>query len=70
MEGENKKSKTTAILLCLFLGVIGVHRFYLGFPLLGVLMILTFGGLGIWQLIDLIRIITGSQKDSQGNDLV
>jgi hypothetical protein len=31
----------------------------LGYPLIGVLQILTLGGLGIWILIDLIRIITG-----------
>ena len=76
MEGDattsaaGNKSKTTAILLCLFLGGIGVHRFYLGYTLFGVIQLLTLGGLGIWALIDLVRIITGDIKDSQGNDLV
>ena len=64
------KSKTTAILLCLFLGFLGVHRFYTGHILFGVIQLFTLGGFGIWSLIDLIRLITGSQKDSQGNDLV
>ena len=53
------KSKTTALLLCLFLGGIGIHRFYLGYKLFGLLQILTLGGFGIWALIDLIRIFTG-----------
>jgi hypothetical protein len=48
-----------AFILCLFLGVFGIHRFYLGYPLIGVLQILTLGGLGIWALIDLVRIATG-----------
>ena len=48
-----------AFILCVFLGVLGIHRFYLGYPLIGVLQILTLGGFGIWILIDLIRIITG-----------
>ena len=48
-----------AFFLCLFLGGLGIHRFYLGYPLIGVLQIITLGGLGIWILIDLIRIITG-----------
>ena len=76
MEGDattsaaGNKSKTTAILLCLFLGIIGVHRFYLGFTLFGVIQLLTGGGLGIWALIDLVRLITGSLKDSEGKDLI
>ena len=76
MEGDattpaaSNKSKTTALLLCLFLGGIGVHRFYLGYTLFGVIQLLTFGVLGIWTLIDFVRLITGDLKDSQGNDLV
>tara|TARA_B100000809_G_C14630286_1_gene348280 strand:+ start:155 stop:385 length:231 start_codon:yes stop_codon:yes gene_type:complete len=76
MEGDattsaaGNKSKTTAILLCLFLGGIGVHRFYLGYTLFGVIQLLTLGGLGIWALIDLVRIITGGIKDSEGKDLI
>ena len=63
------KSKTVAAILCWFLGVLGIHRFYLGYTLLGIIQILTLGGLGIWALIDFIRILTGSLKDSDGNDL-
>ena len=47
----------------------GVHRFYLGKPLTGILMLLTGGGFAIWWLIDLYRIITGRLKDKQGSEL-
>ena len=63
------KSKSTTFLLCYFLGVLGVHRFYLGKLITGLLMLLTGGGLAIWWLIDLYRIITGRLKDKQGQDL-
>ncbi|HIF61703.1 MAG TPA: TM2 domain-containing protein, partial [Candidatus Pelagibacter sp.] len=51
---------------CLFLGFLGIHRFYLGYTLIGIIQFLTGGGLMIWVLIDLIRLITGSlgPKDS------
>ena len=59
------KSKLTAILLCLFLGSLGIHRFYLGYTLIGVIQLLTFGGVLIRAFVDLIRLITGSLKDSK-----
>ena len=63
------KSKLTAILLCLFLGSLGIHRFFLGYTLIGVIQLLTFGGFIIWAIVDLIMLIIGSLKDSEGNDL-
>lgn len=63
------KSKITALLLCLFLGFLGIHRFYLGHTMPGVIQLFTGGGCGIWALIDLVQIITGSMKDPQGNAL-
>ena len=63
------KSKLTAILLCFFLGSLEIHRFYLGYTLIGVIQLLTFGGFLIWAIIDLIRLFIDSLKDSEGNDL-
>ena len=63
------KSKLTEILLCLFLGSLGIHRFYLGYTLIGVIQLLTFGGFLIWVIVDLIRLLIGSLKDSEDNDL-
>lgn len=50
----------TAFLLCWFFGVFGAHRFYMGKTGSAIVQLLTLGGFGIWALIDLIRIITGS----------
>ena len=63
------KKMVTACLLCFFLGGLGIHRFYVGKAGTGILMILTLGGLGIWVIIDLVMIVTGGFKDSEGKDL-
>ena len=60
------KSFTATALLCHFLGVFGIHRFYVGKILTGILMLLTFGAFGIWTLIDLIIVLTGNFKDASG----
>ena len=65
MEKSNKGFVPT-LLLCFFLGIFGVHRFYVGKIGTGILSLLTFGGLGIWATIDFVMIAVGSFKDSQG----
>ena len=65
-EPVSPKSWLTTLLLSLLLGGLGVHRFYVGKIGTGILMLLTCGGLGIWALIDLIMVIVGSFKDSDG----
>lgn len=63
------RSWLVALLLCFFLGCLGAHRFYAGYKLLGVVQLITFGGLGIWALIDLIMIALGKFRDAQGRPL-
>lgn len=62
------KNQTTAIILSVLLGGLGIDRFYLGYTGLGIVKLLTFGGFGIWSLIDLIMICTGSLKPADGSD--
>ncbi|MBI2073029.1 MAG: TM2 domain-containing protein [Gemmatimonadetes bacterium] len=60
------KSRLVALLLCFFLGVLGIHRFYVGKVGTGILQLVTLGGIGIWALIDFIMIAVGSFTDKQG----
>jgi TM2 domain-containing membrane protein YozV len=68
-DGTSDKSNVVALLLCFFIGILGVHRFYVGKIGTGVLQLVTFGGLGIWALIDIIMIILQKFTDSEGNTL-
>lgn len=63
---KSDKSFIAVLLLCFFLGVLGVHRFYVGKVGTGVIQLLTLGGLGIWAFIDFIMIAIGNFKDKQG----
>ena len=59
------RARLVALLLCLFLGVFGAHRFYVGKMGTAILMICTFGGLGMWVMVDLIFIACGIFRDKQ-----
>lgn len=67
---EEGKNWLVALLLSIFVGGLGIDRFYLGLIGTGILKLITFGGFGIWWLIDLILIATNTLKDSKGRLLV
>lgn len=61
------KSQIVALILAIFLGGLGIHRFYLGYIWQGIVQLLTAGGFGIWWIIDIIRIATGDLQPKDGS---
>ncbi len=64
------KSWLVTLLLCIFLGTLGVHRFYTGKIGTGILQLITLGAFGVWTFIDFILILIGKFDDKQGQPLV
>ena len=63
---KSDKDWLVTLLLSLFLGGLGIHRFYVGKIGTGILQLITLGGCGIWTLIDIIMIVTGNFTDKDG----
>ena len=66
---KSDKDWLVTLLLSLFLGTLGVHRFYVGKIGTGILQLITLGGCGVWTLIDIIMIITENFKDKDGYEI-
>ena len=69
-EAPAGKDWRTTLLLAVFLGSFGVHRFYTGYIAIGIAQLLTLGGCGIWATIDMILIATERFMDADGNPLI
>ncbi|WP_350344497.1 TM2 domain-containing protein [Proteinivorax tanatarense] len=71
MTASNKSEKDflVTLLLAIFVGGLGVHRFYAGKIGTGVLMLITAGGCGIWWIIDIILVATGKFTDNLGRTI-
>jgi len=67
---ESEKSRLIALLLCLFVGYLGIHRFYAGKNGSGILYLCTWGLFGIGVFVDLILILTGSFTDDHGLPII
>ena len=65
MANVSDKSRGIAFMLAIVLGVFGAHRFYVGKIGTGILMLCTVGGLGIWDLYDVIMVASGSFRDAE-----
>ena len=62
-----RRDLVLAMLLCIFVGGAGIHRFYAGKIGTGILYLFTGGLFGIGWLIDLVKIATGKFTDKNGN---
>jgi hypothetical protein len=64
-----QRSFVVALVLSILLGTLGIDRFYLGKVGTGIVKLLTFGGFGIWWLVDVILIATNAMTDKAGRPL-
>jgi TM2 domain-containing membrane protein YozV len=69
MTEPKRREFLVALLLSIFVGGLGIDRFYMGYIGLGILKLVTLGGCGIWSLIDIILIATRKLNDADGNSL-
>ena len=60
------RTRRTSLILCIFLGWLGIHRFYNRKYVTGLIQMFRFGGYSIWWLIDIFQIFSGGFRDKNG----
>ncbi len=63
---ESQKSRKISLVLCIFLGFIGAHQFYVKKVGMGFVYLFTVGLFGIGWIVDIVRIATSSFRDADG----
>ena len=66
---SSEKSWAVAFWSSVFLGSLGVDRFYLGYGILGLIKLFTFGGFGLWWLLDILLLLINRLPDAEGGML-
>lgn len=66
----SEKSRLVTLLMCVYLGIFGAHRFYVGKTGTGVVWLLTLGCFGIGFIVDLITILVGGFYDRNGKQIL
>ena len=65
---DEPKSQIITLLLCIIVGFLGIHRFYLGYTSIGIIQALTFGGCLVWWIVDIILVLSGNLGPADGSE--
>jgi TM2 domain-containing membrane protein YozV len=66
---DSRRHFLAVFFLSFMWGTFGVDRFYMGKIGTGILKLLTFGGFGIWVIVDLALVMSGAMRDKQGQEM-
>ena len=69
MNEPKERSWWVALFLSIFLGYLGIDRFYIGRTRSAIVKMVTLGALGVWWLSDIILILSDYRKDAWGRPL-
>ncbi|NOR79233.1 MAG: NINE protein [Methyloprofundus sp.] len=70
VDNSGVKYQSIALIFAITGGFLALDRFYLGHRTLGLIKLFSFGGFGLWVVVDFVLILLNSLKDSNGESMV